>query len=342
MPGPDRLALAFDARELVAPAEGPLLVIRAAPSALFDTLDPARVVCEQSLRPVHDDLAETYGARGMHVTVEATGPASMAVVNLTRTRAENQGNVARALALLSPGGTLAVNGAKSDGVDSLARQLSAILPVAGAFVKAHGRVVWLTRPEGALPDTLKRWAEGYALRPNAAGFVSAPGMFSPEGVDPGSARLAQALDDRIAGRVADFGAGWGWLARQALAAGPRIAQLDLFEAEARALDAARANVADPRAGFHWTDVTTLGAGVPGYDTVITNPPFHAGRAAEPDLGTAFIAAAARVLKPSGQLLMVANRQLPYEAALKAGFRHWERLSEDGRYKVMRATRPRRG
>ena len=45
----------------------------------------------------------------------------MVVVNLTRSRAENLGNVARGLELLPPGGTLVVAGAKSDGVDSLAR-----------------------------------------------------------------------------------------------------------------------------------------------------------------------------------------------------------------------------
>ena len=81
--------------------------------------------------------------------------------------------------------------------------------------------------------------------------------------------------------------------------------------------------------------------MPPCDAVIANPPFHQGRAAEPDLGAAFIAAAARILKPSGQLFLVANRQLPYEAVLAIAFREWEKLSEDGTYKVMHASRPRR-
>ena len=74
--------------------------------------------------------------------------------------------------------------------------------------------------------------------------------------------------------------------------------------------------------------------------MIANPPFHQGRAAEPDLGAAFIAAAARILKPSGRLLLVANRQLPYEAALAAALPPaGEKLSEDGAYKVFAAERP---
>jgi predicted RNA methylase len=152
--------------------------------------------------------------------------------------------------------------------------------------------------------------------------------------------LADALDGRVKGRVADLGAGWGWLAHQALARCPRIAALDLFEAEARALDAARARTSPtPRAAFHWADVRTLPKADPPYDAVVANPPFHQGRAAEPDLGAAFIAAAARLLKPSGRLLMVANRQLPYEAPLDVAFARWEKLSEDRAFKVFAAERP---
>jgi 16S rRNA (guanine1207-N2)-methyltransferase len=175
---------------------------------------------------------------------------------------------------------------------------------------------------------------------NAEGFLTAPGMFSPERADPGSRRLAATLEGRLKGRVADLGAGWGWLAQAALSGSPAISEIDLYEAEALALDAARANVADPRARFHWSDVTRLGARVPPYDAVIANPPFHQGRAAEASLGAGFIAAAARILKPSGQFLMVANRQLPYEAVVAAAFRRSEKLAEDGSYKVILAERPR--
>jgi 16S rRNA (guanine1207-N2)-methyltransferase len=234
-----------------------------------------------------------------------------------------------------------VASAKSDGIDSLARAVARQIPLDGAFVKAHGRVFWLARPE-TLPVAVAIWARDAEPSPNADGYLTAPGMFSPDHADPGSRRLAAALDGRIAGRVADLGAGWGWLAQAALEQAPGITELDLYEAEATALDAARANVPDPRARFHWTDATGLGDGVPPYDAVIANPPFHQSRAAEPDLGAAFIVAAARILKPSGRLLMVANRQLPYEATVAATFRHWEKLAEDGVYKIVQAERPRSG
>jgi 16S rRNA (guanine1207-N2)-methyltransferase len=75
--------------------------------------------------------------------------------------------------------------------------------------------------------------------------------------------------------------------------------------------------------------------------VVSNPPFHAARRPDPALGRAFIAAAARLLTPRGRFVMVANRHLPYEAALADAFAAPVVLEERGGYKVVEATRPRR-
>lgn len=330
----DRLALAIEAGDLALPAEGRVVVLRALPRPSLALIPRDRLLCEQGFKPLHDALA----AAGRTVTTRAEGPAAMAIVDLTRSRAETMGNIARALRMVAPGGTVLADGAKSDGVDSIARQVGRAIPLAGAFVKAHGRCFWLVRPED-LPEEVATWARAAEPARNSDGFLTAPGMFSPDHADPGSRRLAEALDGGLAGSVADLGAGWGWLAREVLSGSPRITALDLYEADRGALDAARSNVEDPRAGFHWADATRP---VPGarYDAVISNPPFHQDRAADPGIGAAFIRAAAAILKPAGSFTLVANRQLPYESTLDAAFRHWEKLGEDGAYKVLRAERPR--
>ncbi len=74
-----------------------------------------------------------------------------------------------------------------------------------------------------------------------------------------------------------------------------------------------------------------------YDTVVTNPPFHAGRAAEPALGLAFIAAAASCLAPAGTLWLVANRHLPYETALSQRFRTVREAAGGNGFKVLTAS-----
>lgn len=330
----DRLLLARDSGALALPEDGPIAVLHARPRPFLGQVEAARLRLEQPLRPVCDALAPLPVVEG-----ELDGTAAFGLVEITRSRAETMGAIARGLTLLPPGAILAVDGSRNDGIDGVAKQLAAVLPLAGVLPKAHGRLVWFERP-AVLPPDVDAWAVAARPAPNRDGFVTRPGLFSADGIDPGSAALAAVLPGRLSGRVADLGAGWGWLAARALAENPGVTTLDLHEADARALAAARANVTDPRAAFHWSDVTRLGRSDGPVDAVITNPPFHQGRAAEPALGQAFIAAAARLLKPSGRLLLVANRRLPYEAALGAAFTVVEPLADTGSFKVIAASRPR--
>ena len=100
---------------------------------------------------------------------------------------------------------------------------------------------------------------------------------------------------------------------------------------------------DPRARFHWADATTFRLPEP-VNGVVMNPPFHEGRAADPHLGARFIRAAAGLLTGAGRLWMVANRHLPYEAALSELFADVQEIGGDNRFKVITATgagRPKR-
>jgi 16S rRNA (guanine1207-N2)-methyltransferase len=75
-----------------------------------------------------------------------------------------------------------------------------------------------------------------------------------------------------------------------------------------------------------------------YDVIVTNPPFHAsGRADRPDIGRAFIAAAAAALVPAGRLWLVANRHLPYEAELARHFSQVRCVLQHDGFKVVEAT-----
>ncbi len=114
--------------------------------------------------------------------------------------------------------------------------------------------------------------------------------------------------------------------------------LDLVEADHAALTCAEANITDPRAQFHWADATVFRP-ERRYQGIVTNPPFHTGRAGDPALGQAFIRAAADMLTPEGTLWLVANRHLPYEKALSEHFREVAELGGDGGFKVLCAQRP---
>ena len=328
----ERLSLPFDQGLIEAVGDAPVVAIRANPATVYEQFDT--LVCVQGFKPVYDTLKQ----QGLPVVSELPQgqTASMVIVELTRSKAETLANIATGYGILEPGGTLVVDGMKTDGIESILKAVKKLLPVEGTLSKAHGKVFWLTKTD--TPPEFADWAKALTPARNAEGYFTAAGMFSPDAADAGSALLAGKIGDRLKGKGADLGAGWGWLARQALDSNAAITSLALYEAENTALACARRNITDPRAEFHWADVCTL-TGPSDHDFVVMNPPFHQSRKAEPELGRQFIHTAAKLLHAKGTLWMVANRQLAYEAALTAHFHTWEYLEQSPGFKCVRATRP---
>ncbi len=328
---PTRLDLPF--AEGLAPPAGARVV--------FDAPEPVRhpefsdALHVTGFRPAWDRVVAGHG----RVALSAPeGAAALALVCVPRVRARALARVAEALRALAPGGWLLIDGQKTDGVEALVKAVRAVLPVTGVAAKAHGKILWMPRPD-TLPAELARWEAQAAPRPLDDGTLIAPGMFSADGIDPATELLIRHIPADAEGPAADLGAGWGALARALLARAPGVTACDLVEADHASAEAARANVTDSRARVHWADAARWDGGP--YRLILSNPPFHAGRAADPALGQAFIATAARCLHPKGRFLMVANRQLPYEATLEAHFRRWEPVHTDTRLKIIGAALPRR-
>src|SRR5262249_20841659 len=157
-------------------------------------------------------------------------------VLLTKHKEENFANLARGWSLLEPGGTLVCAGANDDGAASLEKQVRKALGVEDTLSKFHCRVFWSTRGEREPPDYGRSRT---ALKRTDGGWLGQPGIFWWDKMDDGSALLAQHLPADLRGAVADFGCGWGYLARRVLQ--PDVTRLDLIDAEHLAIDAARAN-----------------------------------------------------------------------------------------------------
>ena len=313
------------------PPEGQVLVLNPPPQADLTVFDPQRLTLVQGSFPAHCALA----ARGLAVTPDLAPDqrADLALVFLPRAKPAARALIHQAAQAIPDGASLWIDGQKTDGIDSILKEIRGLTEVAEVHSKAHGKI-FCVAAGGWVPSD---WAA--RAQEVAPGFRTQPGVFSADGIDPGSALLAAHLPDRMPTRVVDLGAGWGWLAAQVLAR-PGVETVHLVESDHAALQSARTNITDPRARFHWADARDFSLPDP-VNGVVMNPPFHQGRDADPTLGRDFIAAAARLLTGAGRLWMVANRHLPYEPALAAHFAKVAEIGGDNRFKVIEATGARR-
>lgn len=324
-----RLETVLDAGALSWP-DGDISALRAPASTKGLPLE--RTSVEHGFKPE----VTAWELRGISAVPRLTGHFAASYVAVPRSKAFAQALLSHAADLTGPGGLIVVDGQKTDGVDSLLRLCRKSFGDLEAQAKGHGKIFWFTVP-AELPDWLRR-AATETKGPN--GFSTALSGFSPEAIDTGSALLAANLPRHIKGRVLDLGGGWGYLS-SAIVAQPEVEQLDLVEAEYDALEAARRNLTDPRVNFLWEDATSASLKRDFYDLVVCNPPFHTSRKADPALGQAFLVAAARALRPSGCLALVANRHLPYEQTLRTLFGDITVVTEEQGYKVIHARKPMR-
>lgn len=335
----DALLLPFASGELDVPADARVLFLHARDGfALRETVRPGWL-CEQGFKPFADALQRS----GLRVGEPSPGETFPWVLLLPpRSRDEARALFARALTHLAPSGVLLACVPNAEGAKSAEADLARLAGPLRHLSKHKCRVFW-TRP-GAEVDRvlLAAWLALDEVHEIAPGLVSRPGLFAWNRIDTASALLAAHLPSDLAGRVADLGAGYGYLSTRVLAQCPGVTAIDLYEAEARALEPARVNMEramresgrEVPLGVHWHDVTQ---GLPmRYDVIVSNPPFHQGRADLPELGRAFIRAAADALLPHGRLWMVANRHLPYEATLARRFDRVRGVATQDGFKVIEA------
>jgi 16S rRNA (guanine1207-N2)-methyltransferase len=336
----DALFVPFASGELRWPEDGRVLFLRARDGFRLRELARPGWLCVQGFKP----FAEALQRSGLNVGEVATDERFPLVLVLPpRQRDEMRALFAQALQHVAPGGVVLACVPNAEGAKSAEGDLMRLAGPLRSVSKHKCRVFW-TKP-GAPVDVAVRdeWLALDAPREIAPGLVSRPGLFAWNRIDAASALLAEHLPDDLHGRVADLGAGYGYLSTQVVARCPRVTALDLYEAEARALEPARVNLAKAVAdcgreiavATHWHDVTR---GLPQrYDAIVSNPPFHQGRADLPDLGRAFIGAAADALLPHGRLWLVANRHLPYEATLAERFGIVREVTVQAGFKIIEAS-----
>ncbi|WP_299298695.1 class I SAM-dependent methyltransferase [uncultured Brachybacterium sp.] len=177
-------------------------------------------------------------------------------------------------------------------------------------------------------------------------------VFGGAGADAGSRLLLDALDRAVAagelgtseapvGSAVDLGCGNGLMTAYLAAALPEAAVTG-SDADADAVGSTRATLAANRLDREgvevtWDDVLSR-VDDASVDLVLLNPPFHDGTAVDATLVQGLLDAAARVLRPGGQLWFVHNSYLRYRTEVERRVGPVRQRSRDRRFTVLSATR----
>lgn len=317
------------------------------PGASVLIANPLKIAAFPLAEPDQTDLWQWWkGAAnaldGQGNLLSASGPDGSrqydaVLIRLPRQREEGQFLMATAWDNLKPGGLFMVAAANDTGGARLEKDLGWLSDCQSAS-KYKCRVVWGIKDAVSLCP--KTWLTAGALQKNGqTGLWTQAGLFSWDRVDPATAMLLAHLPKNFTGAMADLGCGYGVLALHMLNQNPGLKKLSCVDADARALRVCEKTISEkfPNAvvDYHWADLSRPAALNP-VDLVVMNPPFHAEKALAIDIGQSFITNAAALLKKQGELLMVANAHLPYEALLAQSFSSVEKKFEGQGFKIFAA------
>lgn len=283
--------------------------------------------------------ADAMTAQGYRCVDDIDGNFPLALVRVPKQREEALFALSRAWSALTVGGVLIAAAGNDGGGRRLYDDLSPYLPGLQSDSKHKCRIVWAKKTDAALPSDWLSAGDWQQKDFASVTFWTRPGLFSWNRVDTASALLMQHIPSNLAGRVADLGCGIGVLAHDVLTRSPDVSLMTCIDADARAVDATRRNLAGAHAGrnidVRWMDLSKP-AGLKDFDYCVMNPPFHTLRDLNIALGLEFIGNAAALLKPGGSLFMVANTHLPYEEILARYFKTVTTLKTENGFKIIQA------
>lgn len=253
--------------------------------------------------------------------------------------------------ILPIGGRCYIAGANNEGIKTAQKTIADIFGNANKLAEhASHRVVVATKRTDtpATPEIFDSpYLEGDAfsemnvkLRGMPITVYSRPGVFSWDHVDEATALLADHMVVNSGESVLDLGCGSGGLGVVAakLSGSGRVR---LVDADNEAVRSTRGTIEVAKAKNASVVVSDVASAVidERFDVVVSNPPFHVGKATNLELPRQFIRDAFEVLNPKGRLYLVANRTLPYESMIQEQFGHVQTVHDGQRFKVLSAIKP---
>ena len=242
------------------------------------------------------------------------------------------------LASLPTGTPVWFAGEKRSGIQPLMKHLPAWLQPPQKLASANHCLLFASERNEQVHQSasVEDYAKNitYELNQQQESFVTLPGVFSREHIDPATLLLLQHIKDLPKGRGMDFACGAGVIAKQLASVATELMACDVSPIAIAASEITLAN--EPI-----TPELRLADGIPEnagqFDFIVSNPPFHTGQRTDYEIARKFISNARQHLNKQGAFRVVANRFLPWPEVIESVFGNCSVIADDGRYRVYHAT-----
>ena len=325
--------------------------------AMLATLVPAGRVIMADANVIEVEAAQrTVAATGLtnaavhlshgtnHLALAA--PVDLVTIRLPKGKGPTLQLLWDAFVALPPGGRCHIAGANDEGIQSALRHAAELFGSASTVAYQKGYRVGVAIKAEPPPPQPAVFTTPYLdhgawhrftvdIRGERYTVCSRPGVFSWERLDDGTRALLETMAIGPGETVLDLGCGAG-ITGVVAARLSQTGMVTMVDVALEALEAARRTVATNGLTNCMVLPSDGAAAVRDrrFDVVITNPPFHVGKATTYDAAVQFVQDAAAVLRPGGRLWLVANRFIPYEGIIQSQFGSATIAQESGRYKVL--------
>lgn len=223
-------------------------------------------------------------------------------------------------------------------------------PTKTSLAEKKARLIFCTpgAPVAGRPTTPGPWPVTYTVDEDAGSasgltVVNHAGIFCADRLDIGTRFFLQNLPTNTDGaRVVDLGCGNGIVGTAVQVHDPDAEVVftdESYQAIASAQATYRANIREGRrtAEFHVGDGVAMLA--PGsVDLILSNPPFHSHQATTDATALRMFAQSRKVLRPRGELWIVANRHMGYHTHLRRLFGNSEVVASEPKFVILRAVK----
>jgi len=262
---------------------------------------------------------------------------SWIILNLPRQKALLRMLLDYAASLLADGGVLWLAGENKAGIKSAGK----ILKTCFKRVVKLDNARHCTLYEAALPLNKhvfdpgiyqEKWMLGCSG--NDLRVASYPGVFAHGRLDGGTALLLEQLAGLdFSGDILDFGCGAGVIGA-CIAGQNQDVNVTFLDTSALAIKSCEDTLAANQLSGSLLASDGLSQVTKSYDTIISNPPIHAGVKTDTRISIRLLESVREHLRPGGRLILVANRHLPYEKWLSQGFHQVKELVKNKHFKVI--------